>query len=170
MAAPIAAFKVCHDVSADLLTDSVLSAINTEATPGSAKSVAAKGALAACTVSAKKNGPPACTIVLTVNVQVSGSAIAVSALIVIGARTCVACRALVLDIFRPVCRRFIGKFSESCKRMNPAVMTIVPVKANGIVADAHDLLGRNIGTYGFWIKQWAAAHLFDTQRTLAGQA
>ena len=152
MAAPIAAFKVCHDVSADLLTDTVLSAINTEATPCNSNSVAAKGELAACTVSVKKKGPPAWTIVLTVNLQVSGSAIAVSALIEIGACTCVACRALVLDIFRPICGSFIGKFSESGKSVNPAVVTIVPVKANGIVTDTHDLLGGNIGTYGFWIQ------------------
>src|ERR1700716_1818728 len=83
MAAPIADFSAAHATLGSFPTVTTVSATSTWETPERAKSRSTRGEPDARSLLSKKNGPPGCTVRLTVNLHVSGSACDVSARMVI---------------------------------------------------------------------------------------
>src|ERR1700693_6028222 len=84
MAAPIADFSAAHPTPGSFPTVTTVSATSTLETPERAKSRSTRGEPDARSLLSKKNGPPGCTVRLTVNLHVSGSACDVSARMVVG--------------------------------------------------------------------------------------
>src|SRR5216684_2019651 len=78
MAAPIADFSADHATLGSFPTVTTVSATSTLETPERAKSRSTSGEPDARSLLSKKNGPPGCTVRLTVNLHVSGSARAVT--------------------------------------------------------------------------------------------
>src|SRR6516164_5557139 len=83
MTPPIADFSADHATVESFPTVTTVSATSTWETPGRVKSRSTRGEPDARSLLWKRNGPPGCTIRLTANVQVSGSACEVSARMVI---------------------------------------------------------------------------------------
>src|SRR5260370_30641384 len=83
MAAPIADFSADHATLGSFPTVTTVSATSTWETPERAKSRSARGEPDARSLLSKKNGPPGCTLRLTVNLHMSGSACDVSARMVV---------------------------------------------------------------------------------------
>src|SRR6202166_3821986 len=83
MAAPIADFSADHSRLGSFPIVTTVSATSTWETPGRAKSRSTRGEPDARSLLSKKNGPPGCTVRLTVNLHVSGSACDVSARMVV---------------------------------------------------------------------------------------
>src|ERR1700692_4543914 len=160
MAAPIADFSADHATLGSFPTVTTVSATSTLETPERAKSRSTRGEPDARSLLSKKNGPPGCTVRLTVNLHVSGSACDVSARMV--DRTS--------DIFHnPGCAAFT-EGPQVLERVDPRAVTVVPADGDGVVAHAGDRAGGYVRSHALWIQERAPAHLFDTDRASARQS
>src|SRR5229473_7167242 len=158
MAAPIADFSADHSTLGSFPIVTTVSATSTWETPGRAKSRSTRGEPDARSLLLKKNGPPGCTVRLTVNLHVSGSACDVSARMVIVGST-----GRTSDIFHdPGCAAFT-EGPQMLERVDPRAVTVVPDDGDGVVAHAGDRAGGHVRSHDLWIQERAPAHLFDTE-------
>src|ERR1700688_1856468 len=157
MAAPIADFSADHSRLGSFPIVTTVSATSTLETPERAKSRSTSGEPDARSLLSKKNGPPGCTVRLTVNLHVSGSACDVSARMVVDEamdRTS--------DIFHnPGCAA-CTEGPQVLERVDPRAVTVVPADGDGVVAHAGDRAGGYVRSHALWIQERAPAHLFDT--------
>src|SRR5258705_4393406 len=106
-----------------------------------------------------------CTVRLTVNLHVSGSACDVSARMVV-----VESMDRTSDIFHnPGCAAFT-EGPKGLERVDPRAVTVVPADVDGVVAHAGDRAGGYVRSHALWIQERAPAHLFDTDRASARQS
>src|SRR6266481_9611307 len=134
--APIADFSADHSTLGSFPIVTTVSATSTWETPGRAKSRSTRGEPEARSLLSKKNGPPGCTVRLTVNLHVSGSACDVSARMVIVGST-----GRTSDIFHdPGCAAFT-EGPQVLERVDPRAVTVVPADGDGVVAHAGDRAG-----------------------------
>src|SRR6267142_1041255 len=141
------------------------SAPRTWETTERAKSRSTRGEPDARSLLSKKNGPPGCTVRLTVNLHVSGSACDVSARMVVVEST-----GRTSDIFHnPGCTAFT-EGPQVLERVDPRAVTVVPADGDGVVAHAGDRAGGYVRSDTLWIQERAPAHLFDTDRASARQS
>src|SRR6202521_2529173 len=165
MAAPIADFSADHATLGSFPTVTTVSATSTLETPERAKSRSTRGEPDARSLLSKKNGPPGCTVRLTVNLHVSGSACDVSARMVV-----VESMERTSDIFHnPGCAAFT-EGPQVLERVDPRAVTVVPADGDGVVAHARDGAGGYVRAHALWIQERAPAHLFDTDRASARQS
>src|SRR6202790_3828790 len=140
MAAPIADFSADHATPGSFPTVTTVSATSTWDTPGRAKSRSTRCEPDARSLLSKKNGPPGCTVRLTVNLHVSGSACDVSARMVV-----VESMDRTSDIFHnPGCAAFT-EGPQVLERVDPRAVTVVPADGDGVVAHAGDRAGGSDG-------------------------
>src|SRR5882762_10007252 len=158
MTAPIDAFSPDQAALLSLPTVTTLPATSTCATPGSWNSRSTSGDPAACSRFSKNNGPPGWTVLLTVNLHVSGSTSETSARMLTGGST-----GRASDIFdNPPCSA-LAQGAQVVERINPRVMAVAPVDPDRIVTDARDHLRADIGPHRFRIEQLPATHLLDAE-------
>src|SRR5688572_8469416 len=150
MAAPMAAFIPDHEMLGSLQTITTLSAMSTLRTPVSANRRSTRGDPAARPLLSKKKGPPGCTIRLTANLHVSGSASDISARMPIGGAT-----GSTSDIFGNLSRTALAESPQMLERINPAVMPVVPIHGDGVVADAGDAAWSHVRSDALWIEKRA---------------
>src|ERR1700688_247416 len=165
MAAPIADFSADHSRLGSFPIVTTVSATSTWETPGRAKSRSTRGEPDARSLLSKKNGPPGCTVRLTVNLHVSGSACDVSArMVVVGSMD------RSSDIFHdPGCTAFT-EGPQVLERVDPRAVAVVPADGDGVVAHAGDRAGGHVRSHALWIQERAPAHLFDTDGASARQS
>ena len=117
MTAPIPGFSADHEAPESFPTVTTFSATSTWATPGNLSNRSARGEPAANSLAWKKKGPPGCTVRLTVNLHVSGSATEISVRIVIVAST-----GRASDIFDDLGRVALSEGPQVLERVAPGTM------------------------------------------------
>src|SRR5450759_3363658 len=117
--APMDAFSPDQAVLLSLPTVTTVLATSTCATPGRSNSRSTSGDPAACSLFSKNNGPPGCTILLTVNLHVSGSASETSARMLTGGST-----GRASDIFDNLPCVALAQGAQEVERIDPGVMAV----------------------------------------------
>src|SRR5439155_3341768 len=148
-----------------LQTVTTLSAMSTLCTPVSANKLSTRGDPAARSLLSKKKGPPGCTIRLTANLHVSGSASDISARMPIGRST-----GSPSDIFGNLSRSALAESPQMLERIDPAVMPVVPIHGDGVVANAGDAEWRHVKSDALWVENRSTAHFFPAERAVAPQS
>src|SRR6202011_1420723 len=74
------------------------------------------------------------------------------------------------DIFDAPRRSALAHGSQVIKRMDPAVMAVIPIEPDRVVAYAHDLARAHISPHRLGIEQLASAHLLDAEGAMTRQA
>lgn len=113
----------------------------------------------------EKKGPPGCTVRITVNLHVSGSATEVSARIVIVAST-----GRASDIFHDLGRVALSEGPQVLERVDPGTVAVVPAERDGVIASAGDRAWGHVRQHALWIEERPAAHFLDAADARACQS
>src|SRR5229473_1450327 len=165
MTVPIPGFSAAHEAPESFPTVTTFSATSTWATPGNANNRSARGEPAANSLAGKKKGPPGCTVRLTVNLHVSGSATEVSARIVIVAST-----GRTSDIFHDLGCVALSEGPQVLERVDPGTVAVVPAESDGVIASAGDRAWGHVRQHALWIEERPSAHFLDAAGARACQS